>query len=425
MSRVSQLRLGQAARVLSGYAFKSETFASQGVPVIKIGNIGDGNVLLGPDDTEYVPLAAADVIDQKYSVKRGNILMSLTGSHMTHPRSVVGRVAQYQESFTSVLNQRAGKVTVTDARKLNNDYLYYLLSAPASKQAVALMAHGAANQANVSPRDVEKIKFNVLRIEEQQKVGWILNAYGRLIRNNRHRVSLLEKLAEQLYREWFVRFRFPGHQNVEKIHGVPADWSVGPLGSYARSIVQKYVADSDSALPLVDLEKMAARTLAITELGHADELSTSRIVFAPGDILFSTIRPYLYKVNMAPFHGITNTSVLVLRASRDVLRPFLTVTLFIKDTIAWADQYSSGTKMPVISWNVFRKMPIRLPKDDLLERFNTFVSPMLDQIKTLSLGIIELTEARDRLLPRLISGKLSVENLDIHIPPSMAEELKA
>src|SRR5438105_4421323 len=114
MGRLKQILLGNAARVLSGYAFKSETFSSEGIPVVKIGNIQNGTVVFDPRLTECIPKEIAAGIHSKFWIRRGEILVSLTGSHMTQPGSVVGRVAQYQNSFSSLLNQRAGKVIISN-----------------------------------------------------------------------------------------------------------------------------------------------------------------------------------------------------------------------------------------------------------------------------------------------------------------------
>lgn len=281
---------------------------------------------------------------------------------------------------------------------------------------------GASNP-TLNRNHVHKIKIIFpKKVDTQKRIAAILSAYDELIKINLRRITLLEKMTKEIYREWFVRLRFPGHVNTRKVKGVPEGWKIGKLGSIACSVKEKYVDLDHQEWPLVDLEKMTQRSLAVTNTGHPSELTTSRILFARNDILFSTIRPYLYKVNMAPSQGVTNTSVMVLRSRIPEYRSFVTMTLFMDSTIAWADQYSTGTKMPVISWNVFQKMEFFDPGLYLAAKFNDFVSPTLNQISSLSILNKRLTQSRDALLPRLISGKLSVENLDIRFPPSMEED---
>lgn len=280
---------------------------------------------------------------------------------------------------------------------------------------------GASNP-TLNRNHVHKIKIIFpKKLDIQKRIAATLSAYDELIEINQRHIALLEKMTKEIYREWFVRLRFPGHVNTRKVKGVPEGWKIGKLCDITCSVKEKYVDLDHQKWPLVDLEKMTQRSLAVANTGDPSELTTSRILFARNDILFSTIRPYLYKVNMAPSQGVTNTSVMVLRSRIPEYRSFVTMTLFMDSTIAWADQYSTGTKMPVISWNVFQKMELFDPGLHLAAKFNDLVSPTLDQINSLSILNRRLAQSRDLLLPRLISGKLSVESLDIQFPPSMEE----
>ncbi len=141
--------LGDVAEVISGYAFKSSEFGGQGIPVIKIKNIRVG----------FVDLSDADRVNEKflsipdrYHVREGDVLISLTGSHITQPNSVVGRVARHAPELPlCLLNQRAGKIIVKDPSRCAPRFLFYALSEQETLHAIAMKAHGAASQANVSP----------------------------------------------------------------------------------------------------------------------------------------------------------------------------------------------------------------------------------------------------------------------------------
>ncbi len=229
MSHLNLIPLGKVASIISGYAFKSEQFTDSGVPVIKIANIKNGAIVFGQGDKEFLPDDFVHATNKKFHVARGDVLISLTGSHVTQPSSVVGRVAQYKENFLSLLNQRAGKLVLRADAGADLTFLYYILSTSTARMEIAMLAHGAANQANVSPKDVEKLKFNLPKKSEQTKIAAILLAYDDLIENNQRRIALLEKMAEEIYREWFVRLRFPGHEKVKFIKGVPEGWKLVKL----------------------------------------------------------------------------------------------------------------------------------------------------------------------------------------------------
>ena len=167
-----------------------------------------------------------------------------------------------------------------------------------------------------------------------------------------------------------------------------------------------------AGLPLLDLSRMTQHSLAPDDTGAASELTTSRILFDPGDTLFGAIRCYLHKVNAAYFSGVTNTSVLVLRPKNTAFRTLVAMVASDAETIRWADTHSSGTKMPVINWGVLQTMPAPLPSDALAGAFEKVAGPMLDQIGVLASRIQILRRTRDILLPRLLSGQIDVGVLE-------------
>ena len=236
---------------------------------------------------------------------------------------------------------------------------------------------------------------------------------------NLQRIKILEEMAQNLYREWFVKFRFPGHEQVHMVNSalgkIPNNWRVTSLGHLSVLRKDKYQEAMHAGMPLLDIAKMLQRSLLVGAMGSSNELSTSRILFEEDDVLFGSNRPYLHKVALAPCNGVTNVSVLVIRPIEARFRALLAVLLSSIDAVCWADQHSTGTKMPVIKWENFSEMPVILPDGNTLTRFHEIVWPMLQSIKTASRRIKNLRETRDLLLPKLISGHLDVSELDIVI----------
>jgi len=266
--------------------------------------------------------------------------------------------------------------------------------------------------------DLDTLEIAIPPLSTQHKIAAILSAYDDLIENNLRRIKILEEMAQLIYREWFVNFRFPGHENVKMVDSevgiIPEGWEAYRLGDICELRKDTYRDDKHGGLKLVDLARMLPRTLSLGETGGPGELTTSRIVFEEDDILFSSIRPYLHKVALAPFKGVTNVSVLVIRPSRPDLRALLAVMLSSENAIRWADQYSTGTKMPVIKWENLRTMLVALPeRERLSERFQECVGPMVEAIKSAFFRNVNLRHTRDLLLPKLISGELDVSELDI------------
>lgn len=216
-------KLGKYYNVISGFAFKSSDLKDNAdIPIIKIGNISNGkNVII--ENMQYVDHEFLN-INEKYHIKNGDVLISLTGSHINQPNSMVGRVCRNYDKQTYLLNQRAGKIIAKE--NASTDYMFYALLTKAMKESIVSRAYGAANQVNVSPAAIMGIKWNFPTLPIQKKIASILSAYDCLFENNTRRIRLLEQMAENLYKEWFVRFRFPEHEKVEMVNGLPKGWKV-------------------------------------------------------------------------------------------------------------------------------------------------------------------------------------------------------
>jgi len=315
-------------------------------------------------------------------------------------------------SFT---NQQINSIIV-NGKRYDNCFVYYLLST--KKEHIKSIAGGAATPI-VSKSVFSDVFVEVPKLIIQQKVAAILSAYDELIENNLRRIKILEEMGQTIYREWFVKFRFPGHQNIKMVDSplgkIPEGWEVSALGSLCTLIKEPYREEPHFSFPLIDLARIPQKTLLASEVGSPKELSTSRIIFSPDDVLFGAIRPYLHKVILAPTNGVTNVSVFVLRSREEINKPFVAVLLSMEDSVRWADQYSTGTKMPVIKWDVFQQMKVLIPKKEVIRGFYDVVWPMMQLIKNTFLRNSNLRQTRDFLLPKLISGELDVSELDIKI----------
>ncbi len=229
MNTQRMVTISEFAKVIGGYAFKSKDFVEQGIPVIKIKNIG--NKKLSFENTDFLPNEFFET-PNKFKIRYGDVLISLTGSHITQPNSAVGRVARSYSDKVFLLNQRVGKMKV-DPDKCDLGFLYYYMTSTIFRDQVGLRSRGAANQANVSGGDIEGIKIPDYPLPTQQKIARILSTYDDLIENNLKRIKLLDEIAQITYEQWFVRMKFPGHETTlrDAEMGLPEGWSHLSIGS--------------------------------------------------------------------------------------------------------------------------------------------------------------------------------------------------
>lgn len=413
-------KLGNHVRHKKGFAFKSESFQARGHPIVRVTDFTENSV----------SSKALQYIDEqtyhqhiRYRLDAGDVIIQTVGSWPNNPASVVGKVVRIPKKLDgALLNQNA--VIIYPGRKIDPSFLYYLLRSKNFKGYIINCAQGAANQASITLDSIFRFEFYLPPINQQRRIAAILSQVDDLIENNQRHIALLERLVEEIYREWFVRLRFPSYENINVVKGVPSGWKVRTLGSFAdeikRGVKKKDLADDEK---YVGLEHIPRHSIALTTWTTADTVESGKLLFQERDILFGKIRPYLHKVAIAHFSGACSSDTIVLRPKEKYYEGYLLFTVFSDTFVELATVASKGTKMPRADWSFLKTLQLIVPHKELLERYQTQFDIVFRQIANLLNCNQLLSMSRDLLLPRLISGKLSVENLDIQFPPGMIEEL--
>ena len=270
------------------------------------------------------------------------------------------------------------------------------------------ISQGAA-QDNLSWEKLSTILFPAPPIEVQTKIADILSTYDNLIENNQKQIKLLEEAAQRLYKEWFVDLRFPGHETTPIVDGVPEGWNRGILGDIVTETGEKVSKEKrdifDYYLPIDCLPKKSLGYVTTNEIKLAE---SSLVSFAPGDILFGAMRPYFHKVVVARDSGLTRTTCFVLNTPKKVFWAYAVMLMFSPDTVDYASQISVGTTMPYTRWKDFKNMPILIPEESCACKFGEIVCPIIEKINGSAKQVMLLQRARDRLLPKLMSGEIEV-----------------
>ena len=245
---------------------------------------------------------------------------------------------------------------------------------------------------------------------EQAVIADILSAYDDLLENNRRRIALLEEAARLLYYEWFVHFQFPGHEDVKITDGLPAGWEQRTLGDVVE-VVNDTIKPSDFTDDdiHIGLEHIPRRSFTLADWESAEDLASSKTRFEEGDILFCKIRPYFHKVGFTLRAGLASSDALAWRVKDAEDWPLVVCATSSDHFVAVASKtVREGSKMPRADWKVLQKYSIPTPPLGLLVIFNDTVDPITTQCKALALQNRALVQARDLLLPRLMSGEIAV-----------------
>ena len=389
------------------YRPRPNEFIVGGTAFIRAADISDG----------HVRFAEAGGIDD-VALRRVRKGIGSPGDILFSHKGTVGKLARVPiDAPPFVCSPQTTFWRVLDEDRLHRDYLYaFMRSRAFIDQWWA--RKGETDMADyVSLTAQRQLRVIVPPIEVQRRMAAPLHALDGLIEKNRRRVELLEQMAQAIYREWFVRFRYPGHDDVSLVDSplgpIPEGWLNGTVDQLVR-VVTATVAPSelDPDSPAVGLEHIPRRQLTLTDWGTAGELGSRKSMFEAGEVLFGKIRPYLHKVSVAPMKGICSTDAIVIRPSTDYWG-MAVFTVASDDFIANATQTSNGTKMPRADWKVIRHFPVAVPPAPIARQFTEIAKDALDAAQQLMFANRELAAIRDLLLPRLVTGQIDVSHLDL------------
>lgn len=392
-----------------GSALGRKDYVLDGVPVIRGAQLsGEGSFSL--EDFVFVT-------DDKADEQKGNL--AYPGDVIVTQRGTVGQIGLIPESSPHVrylLSQSQMKLTV-DRKKANSRFVYYALLSPEAQHALKSRTV-SAGVPHTNLAAFRELEIRVPPLAVQHRVAGVLGSIDDLIENNRRRIELLEQMAQAIFREWFVHFRYPGHEDVPLVdspHGpIPEGWSVGTL----QDIVQLVTRSVDPACvepstPAVGLENIPRQQLTLNAWGAANGLASRKLTFEEGDILFGKIRPYFHKVSVAPMAGICSTDAIVLRSVSDEYWGLAVMTASSQEFVGHATQTANGTKMPRADWTVLKKWLVPIPKAILADQFSGLVRDSLTGAQRLMFANRALAVIRDLLLPKLVTGQIDVSELDL------------
>lgn len=416
------ITLGDVADVRNGYAFKSTSFSTSGIPVIKIKNMASGKINF--EGISYYPNSSGL---EKYILSKGDILVSMTGSHLSQMNSAVGKVTQYNLIEPALLNQRVGKIYPKNGL-CDNHFLFYLLIQPQVQISWAKKAGGTANQANISPEIIKSYSFQIPEIEEQIKIGDLLGAYDDLLENNKKRVNALEEMAQLLYTEWFVKFKFPGHEEAKMVDSgtdygiIPEGWEVKRLDEVirivrGRSYSSEQISDTNGDYYIVNL-KSFNRGGGFRLNGakyYSGQVSDDQLL-KQGDIVVAVTDMTNDRAVIARPARIPNISTHKTTLSADVVKIVAdgTPSSFIYYCLL-DHRFTEATKHKANGANVLHLKPSAIgeyraliPPIHLLKQFDALCKPPFDLIDKTIAQNADVERMRDLLIPQLVTGKREI-----------------
>ena len=333
------------------------------------------------------------------SIKRGDVFITRTSETMDELGMSSVALKDYPNATYNGFTKRL-RPTTDDVIP---EYIgYYLRSKKFRGKFMAFSS--MTTRASLANDDLLSMEVEIPEKSTQQHIATILSRYDSLIENYQKQIKLLEEAAQRLYKEWFVDLHFPGHENTKIVDGVPEGWekkSVSQLGDYLNGFAFKPSDWQERGKPIIKIKEMGNGVSDETPRNNGERIPAKYLVKA-GDLLFSWSATLMVIV-WAGEEGWLNQHLFKVTPAKGIGREFLLQS--ISNAIAEFSNLTTGSTMKHIQRNKLDQVFVNTPSSIVMEEYNKVAESIRVQILNRSSQIRLLTEARDRLLPKLMSGE--------------------
>lgn len=344
---------------------------------------------------------STDKEQQSYSIRRGDVFVTRTSETMDELGMSSVALKDYPHATYNGFTKRLRPI---NSERILPEFIGYYLRTPFFRAGFAAFST-MTTRASLRNEDLLSMKVPVPDIPTQKRIANILSAYDTLIENDQKQIKLLEEAAQRLYKEWFVDLRFPGHENTKITDGVPEGWKIQTLSQIADVVMgqspkSEFYNQNGQGLPFHQGVGSYGTRFVVDKIYST---SFTRIAEA-GSILFS-VRAPVGRLNLTRNRVVIGRGLAAVnhRLGKQSYLFYLLKEHFFKD-----DVIGNGAIFASISKDELLAQQFTIPVSNLIEQFNVIVSDMDGRIAELAEQVTLLIEARDRLLPKLMSGEIEV-----------------
>ena len=409
-----------------GSSIKVETFVPEGIPIISGQHLHRIKVNDSPG-FNFITAEHAERLSNA-NVQPGDIVFTHAGN--------IGQVAYIPENSRFeryVVSQRQFYLRCDRTRAIPEFVTMYFRSRTGQHQLLANSSQVGVPSIAQPVSYLRTIEIPLPALHEQRAIARILGSLDAKIELNRRMNETLEAVAGTLFKAWFVDFDpvrakiegrdtglprelcklFPEEMATTREAHVPEGWRVGLLADIASAPRRgTNPRDWPPETAYIGLEHMPRRSVALTEWGRTEAVTSDKSQFERGEILFGKLRPYFHKVGIAPVDGVCSTDIVVLKPKDTIWSGFLLACVSSEKFVDYTDQTSTGTKMPRTSWKSMSQYPICIPTDAVANAFNEATQPLVERILSSVHENHVLAAVRDALLPKLVSGEIRIKEAE-------------
>ena len=379
---------------------KRTEFVETGIPFLNSTNFVDDT--LDTTNLNYISEEKAASI-RKGKVQRDDIIMTTRGS--------IGKLVLFNCGYPLAIINAQMLIVRADGRIVDPIFLFNLLRSENVQAQIKNFSSGSA-QPQIPIRDLVQVPLKIPGFQIQRRIASILSAYDDLIENNTRRIQILEEMAQKIYTEWFVHFRFPGHEKVKMVDSelgrIPKGWEVKPLSEISsitmgQSPKSQFYNETGEGIPFHQ---------GVRDYGAhfpTDRLycTVQNRIAHEGDILFS-VRAPVGRINIATKTMVIGRGLSAIRSKQNS-QIFLLCQL--RHKFSEEDLIGGGTIFKAVTKKDMYEISMLHPIGNIIEEFQSHAKPIWKIIRILSEKNNNLRQTRDLLLPRLISGDIDVSEM--------------
>lgn len=382
MSECSKYKLSECCLSISDGDHLPPPKVDAGIPFITISDIDSSN-RLNLDVKQFVPEEYYNNLKDIRKAQRNDILYSVVGSFG------IPVIIKGNDKFAF---QRHIAILRPDSTKVIPDYLFYIMKTYNFYMQADSVAIGAA-QRTISLTALRNMTVELPSMDVQKKIASTLSRYDSLIDNYQKQIKLLEEAAQRLYKEWFVNLRFPGHENTKIVDGVPEGWEKKKLGSIAPILTGKKDANygtPDGNYPFFTCSQ--------------EPIKAPSYSFDAEAVLLAGNGDFNVKLYRGKFEAYQRTYVLI-PSNADLL--YVLYNSVAKNMVKLANG-ASGSTIKFLTKRMIENIDVLVPTNTILNEYNSLRRKIQQDLENIKSQLRLLTESRDRLLPKLLSGEIEV-----------------
>ena len=398
-----KVKLGELYNVHNGLS-KGKKFFGSGYPFLSFSTVFN-NWFLPKTLSDLVQ--SSDKERESYSILRGDVFITRTSETMDELGMSSVALTDYPNATYNGFTKRLRPI---DSQRILPEFIgYYLRCSEFRNRFVAFST--MTTRASLRNEDLLSIEVPVPPMPTQCRIADVLSAYDDLIENNRKQIKLLEEAAQRLYKEWFVDLRFPGHEHTKIVDGVPEGWEPCILDDVIE-FDPKVRLDKDRIKQFVPMSALSTSSMVLDMNEISETTSNSGSKFQNGDTLLARITPCLENGKTAFVHGLEadegavgSTEYIVMRSKK--LNPYMVYLLSRTNSFRQSaiNSMSGSDGRQRVKADKLKALAYLLPPAGLIHSFEQMVSSMFEMVFALNRQIFAATQARDRLLPKLMRGE--------------------